>query len=117
MQANFVISPRIMRKAKRYVPTIHTMDKAIINGSVDQFIVDYNTFKSFDGDAEYYRINVCDPDFNFDEFHDEQTLESDCESCGLRIIESDSPDGLITDEDDEFQDMLLCELEYQLNNQ
>jgi len=110
MQANFVISPRIMRKAKRYVPTIPTMDKAIINGSVDQFIVDYNTFKSFDGDAEYYRINVCDPDFNFDEFQD-----IDNEYSLLTI--SDSPDGLITDEDDEFQDMLLCELEYQLNNQ
>jgi len=116
MQANFLLSPRFMRKAKRYVPSIPTMDKAILNWSTDQYITGFGATQCHEGDAEYYRTNVCDPDFNFDEFHDEQTLESDCESCGLRIIESDTPDGSISDEDDEMQDAFLCELEYQLNN-
>jgi hypothetical protein len=110
MQANFVISPRIMRKAKRYVPSIPTMDKAILNWSTDQYITGFGATRCHEGDAEYYCTNICDPDFNFDEFND-----VDNEYALLTL--SDTPDGLITDEDDEFQDMLLCELEYQLNNQ
>jgi len=109
MQANFLLTPRFMRKAKRYVPSIPTMDKAILNWSTDQYITEPSAIQSHEGDAEYYRTNVCDPDFNFDEFND-----IDNEYALLTL--SDTPDGNISDEDDEMQDAFLCELEYQLNN-
>jgi hypothetical protein len=109
MQANFLLSPRFMRKAKRYVPSIPTMDKAILNWSTDQYITGFGATQCHEGDAEYYRTNVCDPDFNFDEFND-----VDNEYALLTL--SDTPDGNISDEDDEMQDAFLCELEYQLNN-
>jgi hypothetical protein len=109
MQANFLISPRFVRKAKRYVPSIPTMDKTILNWSTDKFITGFGAIQCHEGDAEYYRTNVCDPDFEFDEFQD-----IDNEYALLTI--SDSPDGVISDEDDEMQDAFLCELEYQLNN-
>ena len=98
-----------MRKAKRYVPSIPTMDKAILNWSTDQYITGSGAIQCHEGDAEYYRTNVCDPDFNFDEFND-----VDNEYALLTL--SDTPDGNISDEDDEMQDAFLCELEYQLNN-
>jgi hypothetical protein len=111
MQANFLLTklPRSLRKAKRYVPSVPTMDKAILNWSTDQYITGFDGIQCFDGDDVYYRTNVCDPDFNFDEFND---IDNDYALLSM----SDSPDGIISDEDDEMQDAFLCELEYQLNN-
>jgi len=111
MQATLSHYPRSVRKAKRITtPKRYAFNNAT-HYSVDRIITGFDALESFDGDATYYRTNVCDPDFCIDEFHDEQSLESDCESCGLQIIESDSPDGQIEDEEDEIQNAYLCELE------
>ena len=105
MHANFLLSPRFMRKAKRYVPSIPTMDKTILNWSTDKIITGFDGIECHHGDDTYLALNMVDPDFRFDEFND---VDNDYALFTL----SDTPDGNINDEDDEMQDAYLCELEY-----
>jgi len=104
MQANLSHYPRSVRKAKRITtPKRYAFNNAT-HYSVDRIITGFDSLESFDGDATYYRTNVCDPDFCIDEFND---IDNDYALLTL----SDSPDGQIEDEEDEIQNAYLCELE------
>jgi len=104
MQATLSHYPRSVRKAKRITtPKRYAFNNAT-HHSVDRIITGFDSLESFDGDATYYRTNVCDPDFCIDEFND---IDNDYALLTL----SDSPDGQIEDEDDEMQNAYLCELE------
>jgi len=104
MQANLSHYPRSVRKAKRITtPKRYAFNNAT-HYSVDRIIASFDSLESFDGDATYYRTNVCDPDFCIDEFND---IDNDYALLTL----SDSPDGQIEDEEDEIQNAYLCELE------
>ena len=104
MQANLSHYPRSVRKAKRITtPKRYAFNNAT-HYSVDRIITGFDALESFDGDATYYRTNVCDPDFCIDEFND---IDNDYALLTL----SDSPDGQIEDEEDEIQNAYLCELE------
>jgi len=104
MQATLSHYPRSVRKAKRITtPKRYAFNNAT-HHSVDRIITGFDALESFDGDATYYRTNVCDPDFCIDEFND---IDNDYALLTL----SDSPDGQIEDEDDEMQNAYLCELE------
>lgn len=104
MQATLSHYPRSVRKAKRITtPKRYAFNNAT-HHSADQIIKGFDSLESFDGDATYYRTNVCDPDFCIDEFND---IDNDYALLTL----SDSPDGQIEDEEDEMQNAYLCELE------
>lgn len=104
MQATLSHYPRSVRKAKRITtPKRYAFNNAT-HYSVDRIITGFDALESFDGDATYYRTNVCDPDFCIDEFND---IDNDYALLTL----SDSPDGQIEDEEDEIQNAYLCELE------
>jgi hypothetical protein len=104
MQATLSHYPRSVRKAKRITtPKRYAFNNAT-HHSVDRIITGFDSLESFDGDATYYRTNVCDPDFCIDEFND---IDNDYALLTL----SDSPDGQIEDEEDEMQNAYLCELE------
>jgi len=96
--------PRSARKAKRITTPKRFTFNNVTHHAVDQIITGFDGMQSFDGDAVYYRTNVIDPDFQFDDFND-----IDNEYALLTL--SDSPDGQIEDEDDEMQNAYLCELE------
>ena len=100
MQANLSHYPRSVRKAKRITtPKRYAFNNAT-HYSVDRIITGLDSLESFDGDATYYRTNVCDPDFCIDEFND---IDNDYALLTL----SDSPDGQIEDEEDEIQNAYL----------
>jgi len=104
MQATLSHYPRSVRKAKRITtPKRYAFNNAT-HHSVDRIITGFDSLESFDGDATYYRTNVCDPDFCIDEFND---IDNDY----ALLTVSDSPDGQIEDEEDEIQNAYLCELE------
>jgi hypothetical protein len=104
MQATLSHYPRSVRKAKRITTPKRYAFNNPTHHSVDRIIKRFNSIESFDGDATYYRTNVCDPDFCIDEFND---IDNDYALLTL----SDSPDGQIEDEEDEMQNAYLCELE------
>jgi len=127
MKAYFVCPQLpILAQAKQVAPTYklsvlrkHRMKhisqarnaESIRFGDVDNFISDAFATASFDGDADYYALNTVDHEFGEDVFHDEVD-----EYSYVHARVRDHIDGNISDEEDEMQDAILCELEYQLNN-